>query len=339
MKRIATISTRALAPIFKEYLPGCRDSQKLIAGAGLHPNCMTDEDMLVPQFAVWQLGRLISEAEGSPFFLYELVMESKFPPIPPSLMHYFGDADDHLLLACHFVELLNNFTPETRFWWEIEQNEFLFRRQPRDSSEAEGLCVEVYALAAFMRFMRDHVSNKTKISKAYFRSRLPDVKLPVDIRNARVFQGREYTGVSLPLKDIATWDLHVASGNDADSADLTPRIITPEEELYQLRLVIQQYLQFSKHNINNVAAALGLSSRTLQRKLYERGLKYSTLVEDVRMETARRYLKRSPLTVVAIARKLGYQHAGDLTRAFTRHEGMTPTQYRKSLISASIHHV
>jgi AraC-like DNA-binding protein len=78
-----------------------------------------------------------------------------------------------------------------------------------------------------------------------------------------------------------------------------------------------------------VASAMGISGRTLARRLNEEGITFSALLEEVRVECARYYLERSELESRAISRLLGYSCTATFCRAFQRWHGTTPRSYRR----------
>ncbi|MAR92573.1 MAG: AraC family transcriptional regulator [Pseudomonadota bacterium] len=81
--------------------------------------------------------------------------------------------------------------------------------------------------------------------------------------------------------------------------------------------------------LDQVAAQLHLSSRTLKRRLQEQGTSFQALLDRVRMHQARQLLKTSRQSVDAIASALGYSDASNFSRAFRRCEGLTPARYRR----------
>ena len=74
--------------------------------------------------------------------------------------------------------------------------------------------------------------------------------------------------------------------------------------------------------------ALGMSQRTLQRKLHELGLTYQSLCDEARHELARRYLDDTNKSVTEVTFLLGFSEQSAFTRAFRRWSGMSPTTYR-----------
>ena len=83
--------------------------------------------------------------------------------------------------------------------------------------------------------------------------------------------------------------------------------------------------------IEQVAQQMGSSVRTLQRRLLEAGVTYSTLVEQVRHDLACRRLEKTQLHVAQIAKDLGFKDHSSFSRAFLRWTGMSPRAYRQSL--------
>ncbi|HNT38157.1 MAG TPA: AraC family transcriptional regulator ligand-binding domain-containing protein [Rubrivivax sp.] len=82
----------------------------------------------------------------------------------------------------------------------------------------------------------------------------------------------------------------------------------------------------------SVARLLGMSVRTLQRRLVARGRTWTEVVEAFRRDEATRLLA-GPEPIVEIVARLGYREQTSFTRAFRRWTGRTPAQWRRSLLS------
>jgi AraC-like DNA-binding protein len=78
-----------------------------------------------------------------------------------------------------------------------------------------------------------------------------------------------------------------------------------------------------------IASAAGLSVRTLQRRLAELGVDYSSLIDRVRFDSAQVLLADPGRNLIDIALELGYTDASSFTRAFRRWTGAAPSDYRK----------
>ena len=77
-----------------------------------------------------------------------------------------------------------------------------------------------------------------------------------------------------------------------------------------------------------VAAGLGLSPRTLRRRLAGEGTAYQQLLDEVRASLATELLGTGVLGVEDVAQRLGYAEASSFIHAFRRWHGCTPTAWR-----------
>jgi AraC-like DNA-binding protein len=86
--------------------------------------------------------------------------------------------------------------------------------------------------------------------------------------------------------------------------------------------------------MKSIARELGLSARTLQRRLAEEGATYQELVDDARKQAASRYLSNSRLAIGEVAYLVGFSEPAPFYRAFRRWFGVTPEQFRNRRDSA-----
>ena len=78
-----------------------------------------------------------------------------------------------------------------------------------------------------------------------------------------------------------------------------------------------------------VARAVGMSPRTLRRKLSLEGSSLSLLLDEVRRDRALLLLRLEDSSTAQIAGRLGYRNAQAFERAFQRWTGRTPASYRR----------
>ena len=84
---------------------------------------------------------------------------------------------------------------------------------------------------------------------------------------------------------------------------------------------------FSLANIEDVQAALGLHSRTLQRHLLEQGTSFRKIKEELLKDQAIHLLIGQKISINNAAQKLGYSETSAFHRAFKSWCGMTPKQF------------
>lgn len=80
--------------------------------------------------------------------------------------------------------------------------------------------------------------------------------------------------------------------------------------------------------LDRVADHFCLSPRTLRRLLQQEGQQYQKLLDRVRMDATRLLLTQSALSIDEIAAQAGYSDTSNFIRAFRRHHGQTPRQFR-----------
>jgi AraC-like DNA-binding protein len=94
--------------------------------------------------------------------------------------------------------------------------------------------------------------------------------------------------------------------------------------------LIPDLLPHGKANVPELARRLGMSSRTLSRKLHDEQTAFLDLLDEMRASLAQRYLGERELPMSEIAWLLGYREVSSFTHAFRRWTGMTPRQFRSS---------
>ena len=87
-------------------------------------------------------------------------------------------------------------------------------------------------------------------------------------------------------------------------------------------------LPHAEVRIDEVARRLGLSQRTLARRLKEEGLTFSALLARLRHDLADRYLADGDSSISQIAWLLGYQEVSAFSKAYKRWTGKAPREAR-----------
>jgi AraC-like DNA-binding protein len=102
-----------------------------------------------------------------------------------------------------------------------------------------------------------------------------------------------------------------------------------ETFIERVRLAIQQKLTGQRPTIDDIADALHISIRTLQRRLQDEGISFQRVLEDARRQLARHYLNNSVLELNEAAYLLGYEDSNSFVRAFRTWEGIPPARWRE----------
>lgn len=83
-------------------------------------------------------------------------------------------------------------------------------------------------------------------------------------------------------------------------------------------------------SIHAAAETVGMSARTLQRRLAEVGVTYSGLVSSIRTRQAKELIADAEMPIADIAAQLGYTDSSNFGRAFRRQTGVSPLAFRCS---------
>jgi AraC-like DNA-binding protein len=77
-----------------------------------------------------------------------------------------------------------------------------------------------------------------------------------------------------------------------------------------------------------VASRLATTVRTLHRKLQAEGASFTQILDDVRCNLAKEYLRSTELSADDISELVGFSEAANFRHAFRRWTGSTPTNFR-----------
>jgi len=94
---------------------------------------------------------------------------------------------------------------------------------------------------------------------------------------------------------------------------------------------LHKQIRKGKPSLEETAKLLGMSGRTLRRRLMEEGLSYSELLAAARKEAAEVYIHEEKMTLSDIAGLLGYGDQTAFMRAFKGWFGVSPGAYREKL--------
>ena len=96
----------------------------------------------------------------------------------------------------------------------------------------------------------------------------------------------------------------------------------------RVRIQISQALSQGIPTVSDIARHLGMSGRTMQRRLSDRGYSFQTLVDESRRELAERLLKETSYPLAEVAFLTGFSEQSAFNRAFKRWAGQTPRSFR-----------
>ncbi len=158
-------------------------------------------------------------------------------------------------------------------------------------------------------------SEHTRIFRAPVRFSMPSNALLLDRRS-----------LDVPLR-TAQPDLHRTVTTAADQ--LLPDASGEASMSQSVLSFIRQNLSSGCCDMKSAARQLGVSRRTLQRKLRGESSSYRDLVQQARQDLSQYFLLDTPATATATAYALGYSEPSVFHRAFHKWNGKSPGAYRR----------
>lgn len=95
-----------------------------------------------------------------------------------------------------------------------------------------------------------------------------------------------------------------------------------------VKWIMKRSLTGGRPDVQTVASELGMSDRTLQRRLTDKGTSFNHLLIQVRHEQARELLADPSLDIKEVAFLIGFEDQNSFYRAFRLWEGDTPSNWR-----------
>lgn len=141
-------------------------------------------------------------------------------------------------------------------------------------------------------------------------------------RNRLIFSSRWLSMPTTTRSPIASAELHAVLDDQAHRAASGSRAAA---------VAVEQVLSRTQEmapSIENVARTLGVSVRTLRRRLNEVGSSFRELSDSVRARSAEQMLRQKDLTVADVGARLGFSDVRAFRRAFKRWAGRPPGTLR-----------
>lgn len=139
---------------------------------------------------------------------------------------------------------------------------------------------------------------------------------------------QDETSIFVSNKELAQTGLRL--GAAPESAQSTSPSTTAREFTAN---VISNYLGDTRLSLTFVSQLSGLHEREIQRLLKAENTSFSELLRDQRVGASTHALNDISIPISEISRTLGYSNPAHFTRAFVRAVGLTPSQYRDSIVN------
>lgn len=306
--------------------------QRLLRSCGINPRCETDQDSYISFPSLCDLLECTAEATACETFglrLSEVQGVASLGPLGFAMQNSATLRDavgewrrfqDVHMQGAHSE--LRPAGPLLRWVYHVDEPGRLGVRQKVD--QAIGLACRVFRalLGPEWNPMSVHFTQPEPADTSEYRR----------VFRAPVLFGQDADFIALPRDLLA----RRIERSNPDLRRLLDRYLMEmkagarEEIEDRVRKAIRGSLSWQDCSIEEVSASLSVAPRTLQRQLQQRGTKFSRLLEEVRIDAARRHLTESRLSLGQLAAILGYSELSAFSRAFHRWHGQSPQQWQRA---------
>ncbi len=203
------------------------------------------------------------------------------------------------------------------------------------SHEATDRSLAEFLTAGMMRMVRAFGCSQSEFRAACFEHKRPSYHQAYTVafegkeRFAQEFTGVEFAAAVLDRRHLhANPELQTVVHRQAE--ERLERLARPTGVMDRLRMYLLTQPATRVPSMATAARQLGLSVRTLRRRLGESGKSYRELTQEMQGERACTLLRNPDLTLQAIATALGFTDTTAFYRAFKRWTGRTAMDYRET---------
>ena len=223
--------------------------------------------------------------------------------------------------------------PLVRWIVEVDGDEVAFHHHaPRKGGV--GVQGNIFTVARILQTSREMLGSKLTPTRAWFAHEASEcpAELRAHLGIDDISFGRSSSGIAFTARDLD----RVPEGADVElnrALELHASALLEqaggEAEVYgPARKAVLDLLPKGDASLAKTARRLGLTARTLQRRLTLEGVKFADLVGEVRRTQAERLLSRTDASLDEIAERVGYSDTAAFVRAFKKLTGKTPGKFR-----------
>lgn len=287
----------------------------------------------VQYFALW---RALEALTGDPALGIKLIAGAATAAHPPPVLaaFYARDYRDGLRRLARYKRLC---TPE-QFHVVEARDECLVTKSWLFATEPEPAIATDLAFATIVELGRRGTGRHLTPRRLEYLRAGPGHDEHRRYFDCEIRYGAPHNAMVLEATDL---DLPFPGHNPELLDMLTPSLAAALGELQarssiqaQVKVVVKRGLASGRPDIAQVAHELGMSERTLQRRIADEGATFRDLLMGARQELGRQLLADPATGIDEIAYLLGYQDNSSFYRAFRDWEGVTPNRWRELHVRA-----
>jgi len=299
----------------------------------LSPALIGQPDMLVPGLPVMHFLQQTGQRQG----LEELGLLGTYKMEITQLSGGFLRQAQHALTLSAMLELFSKLVyledPLVRYWLDGQTDMVRICNSIDFPTDTPGLeyCEWIQNMVG-VAMVRACAGRHWHPIEMAFRSRMhPGRFAQEQFPGTRFLVGQPCAWISMPRASLSLSPQKNGNSSDPHHLSLPDQVVSIEDFTSlpgSLKLLLKPYIREGYPHIQLAAEMADVSVRTLQRRLGDEGLDYSTLINQVRLESAMRLLKDRHLKVIDVAYEVGYEDPSNFARAFRALTGLSPREFQ-----------
>lgn len=301
----------------------------LVRESGVDRLACEEPDLVIPEKRMWSVLDGLRAAEGP-------AMPARAGFGPRNRVFELGlfDRGDFPTLAA----LLRRFCAGMRL--HTNRSDFFLSLGPDSGTLGRSLpplrdgawSVEQYLVSAFIDLVQMASGDEWWPNEVWLLHREPlHPEEQAWLGSARVHLGTDRTAISVP-PELLSRPCHVPARHVVRSGRAGSAHDPPSPGL---RETVRLAIRSGDATVDRIANDAGMSTRTFQRRLRDRGTRFQTLLNETRFELAAEALASSDQPVTTVALELGYENPAAFSRAFRAWAGLTPSQFRRGRMTCA----
>ncbi|MCC4834855.1 helix-turn-helix domain-containing protein [Shewanella sp. 10N.7] len=299
----------------------------LIEQAGLPASLLTSNHDYVSEQAVLNLLKLISAKLGSKRFSEWLFQVARTIFVPQHLAKITLNGTVKQAIV-DFTHVVNLESKQTNVHLKTGLGKVWFVRHRLKNDPIENSVAEQFALTMMVELVRSLTQAQWQPADIALQSATEvDYLNVLKLNQPQVFYGRQVTALSIS-DSVLAGKVKLKHGWQGV---MIPVVEGPKGFVESLQFALLPYLSLGRIPVTTAADLLGLSVRTLQRRLSEEGMSYRQMIEGICFKQAKEMLSDGAISVTQISATLGYSDVAHFSRAFKRMSGHSPRVFRQNI--------
>lgn len=289
-----------------------------------------DPDAFVPLAAAWSLFDAAAQSVD-PMVGWHVGQFVRDHNLNGGLLRRFENAPTLYLALQQFIELIGSEASHLQLGLRECDDGVLFFTHYPDTKDMAGYDVsQAYQIEVYVALIQ-HFAGANWLPTEIGLER-PDVPAGLEDRfpGTRILtrQPAGYVAVPRSCLHLAARDIE---SSDERGKDESLVLANRFDYVDTLRALLKAYVCEGYPSARFAASLMGTSVRTLARRLAERRLSYSAMVDQVRFETAKELLLNSNLRIQDVSQSIGFDDQAHFARMFRRVGGLSPRQFRQPM--------